>query len=73
MNPLPLFYSSPNYYENHHFIRCMRNWNLYLESSECDEDILAEWEEVLLKDFLCHSRDWLDNNRDDVFWREDLV
>ena len=50
----------------------MRNWNLYLESSECDADILAEWEEVLLKDFLCHSKDWLDNNRDDTYWREDL-
>jgi hypothetical protein len=73
MNPLPLFYSSADYYTNHHFVRCMRNWNKYLESDEPNEDILVEWEEVCLKDFRKHAVEWLENNYDDTFWREDLA
>ena len=65
-------FSSMDYYQNHHFIRCLRNWNIYLESDENNEDLLVEWEEVLLKDFLQHSKEWLSDNRDDVFWRVGL-
>lgn len=69
MNPLPLFFSSAEYYKNDHFIRCMRNWNKYLESNEQDEMILAEWEEILLKDFLKHSLETLHNTK----WPKELV
>ena len=51
----------------------MRNWNKYLESDEPNEDILVEWEEVCLKDFRKHAVEWLENNYDDTFWREDLA
>jgi hypothetical protein len=47
----------------------MRNWNIYLNSDEDNEDVLTEWEEVLIKDFLQHSKEWLAENRDDIFWR----
>lgn len=40
----------------------MRNWNAYLLSENENEDILSEWEEVLLKDFLDGARKWLRNN-----------
>jgi hypothetical protein len=72
LNPLPLFFSSPDYYKNIHFIRCLRNWNKYLESDEPNEDILAEWEEVCLKDFRQHATEWLKENENDIFWRVDL-
>ena len=70
-NPAPLF-SSPDYFRNYHFQRCLKNWNKYLESDENNDEILAEWEELLLKDFLKHSREWLDRNEDQIFWRVGL-
>jgi len=65
--------SDDSYYKNDHFIRLLRNWNLYLESDENNEVILAEWEEILLKDFLKHSKEWLDINRNKTFWKKELV
>lgn len=47
----------------------MRNWNTYLKSDEGSDDILAEWEEVLLKDFLQYSREWLRDNEESDAWR----
>jgi hypothetical protein len=47
----------------------MRNYNIYLNTDETDDDILAEWEEVLLKDFLKYSREWLTKNTDEIYWR----
>jgi len=69
MISIPLFFSSPNYYKDLHFQRCMRNWNKFLETDVIDDDELAEWEEVLLKDFLQHSREWLNRNKDMVHWK----
>lgn len=37
-----------------------------------NEELMFEWEELLLKDFLKHSREWLDKCKDDTFWREGL-
>ncbi len=70
-NPAPLF-SSHDYFRNIHFQRCLRNWNIYLESDEGNDEILAEWEEVLLKDFLTHGREWLKRCGDQIFWRVGL-
>lgn len=47
----------------------MRNWNAYLQSSESNELVLAEWEETLLKDFLDGARKWL---RENSIWGEGL-
>ena len=65
--------SDDSYYKNDHFIRLQRNWNKYLEyeGDETDE-MYAQWEETLLKDFLKHSKEWLDNNRNKSFWRSEL-
>jgi len=41
---------SIDYFKNHHFVRLMRNWNIYEQSDESDDLILAEWEETLLYD-----------------------
>jgi len=58
----PIF-SSIDYYKDPHFQRCLRNWNIYLDSEEPREQVLVEWEEVLLNDFLTHAREWLWNNK----------
>jgi len=50
----------------------MRNWNKYMESDEQDEDILAEWEEVLLKDFDRGAYEWLVANYDMIHWKVGL-
>lgn len=54
----------------------MRKWNSYMtyegEDVE-DEDLMFEWEELLLKDILFESKKWLKENRNKVWWRKDLV
>ena len=62
-------FSSYDYYKNYDFSRLMRNWNAYLQSSESNELVLAEWEETLLKDFLDGARKWL---RENSIWGEGL-
>ena len=42
-----------------------------MTSEEEDLTLLFEWEEVLLKDFLKHAREWLWNNKHWV--DEDLI
>lgn len=62
------------------FVQCLRNWNKYLNSDEPDITILFEWEEIILKDFLKYSREWLFNgvdcqgvpNYDSLKWKEGL-
>lgn len=71
MNP-SLFFSSYDYYKNPHFQRCMRNWNTYLNSTEADDQVLAEWEEVCMKDFLDHAREWWNRNKEMIHWRVGL-
>ena len=63
-----------NYYKDPHFQRCMRNWNKYM-TYEGDEvsntELMFEWEELCLKDFLKSAREWLWNNK---HWQyEELV
>jgi hypothetical protein len=73
-NPSPLF-SNIDYYRNRQFQRLMRNWNKYIMYSGDEvhnEELMFEWEELLLKDFLKHSREWLDKCKEDTFWREGL-
>lgn len=70
MNSLPLFFSSPIYYENYNFVRLMRNWNKYEEYiGEDTEEMMAEWEEWLLRDFLDGAREWLGKNTNSKIWR----
>lgn len=68
-------FSSIDYYKNHDFIRLMRNWNKYMDYDGDDvdsDDIMAEWEETLIRDFLQASIEWLENNRTLTYWRKDL-
>jgi len=53
----------------------MRNWNKYMDYDGDDvdsDDIMAEWEETLIRDFLQASIEWLENNRTLTYWRKDL-
>jgi len=68
-------FSNINYYKNHEFIRLMRNWNKYMDYDGDDvdsDDIMAEWEETLIRDFLQASIEWLENNKTLTYWRKDL-
>jgi len=68
-------FSSIDYYKNHDFIRLMRNWNKYMDYDGDDvdsDDIMAEWEETLIRDFLQASIEWLENNKTLTYWRKDL-
>ena len=55
----PVFFSSADYYKDYDFTRLMRNWNKYMEYTGGDDDVMAEWEEILLKDFLNAAKNWL--------------
>ena len=61
----PIF-SNIDYYKDYNFQRLMRNWNNYI-TYEGDEvsntELMFEWEEVCLKDFLKGAREWLWNNK----------
>jgi len=50
----------------------MRNWNIYLQSNEQDDEVLTEWEELLLKDFYQYSLEWFKLNKNNTFWRKEL-
>jgi len=65
-------FSSYDYYTNYNFNRCMKNYNIYLESENESDEVLAEWEEVCIKDFLDEARIWLDNNHDMIHWKVGL-
>ncbi|MEK9897067.1 MAG: hypothetical protein VW518_11700 [Burkholderiaceae bacterium] len=69
-------FSNIEYYRNNTFVELMRKWNSYMtyegEDVE-DEDLMFEWEELLLKDILFESKKWLKENRNKVGWRKDLV
>ena len=56
-----LFFSntSYDYLKDNKFIELLRNWNMYLQSNEKDDDVLAMWEELLLKDFRLYANIWL--------------
>ncbi len=60
-------FSNVKYYKNAHFVRCMRNWNIYMDSDEESIDLLFEWEEVLYKDFRKHAIESYDDD-----WRSGL-
>lgn len=47
----------------------MRNWHIYIQSDGESDELLAEWEEVCLKDFLQHGKEWLNENKNSVIWR----
>jgi len=58
------------YFENYNFIRLQRNWNKYIQyQGEDTEEMMMEWEEWLLKDFLSGAREWLANNYNSDIWR----
>lgn len=61
-----LIFSNIDYYKNEHFVNLMRNWNRYIQSDEKDEDVLAEWEEIIMKDFRVAAKEWLFSVDDDA-------
>ena len=65
-------FSNADYYKNEKFIECLRNWNTYLNSDESNLELLYEWEEVLLKDFLKYSKEWFHDNYNNDEWKEKL-
>ena len=74
-NPAPLF-SNIDYWTNPQFQRLMRNWNKYItyNGDEINNtELMFEWEEVLLRDFLKHSKEWLKENRRKTNWRKELI
>jgi hypothetical protein len=74
-NPEPIF-SNIDYYRNRQFQKLMRSWNEYIMYSGkevTNEDLMWEWEETLLKDFLKESKKWLwKNMAGNTFWRVGL-
>ena len=50
-----------------------KKWNVYLNADENDDDILTEWEEVLLKEFYREAINWMKIHKDDNTWRKNLV
>ncbi len=49
-----------------HYDRCLRSWNKYIEYDGDDvdnEELMFQWEELCLNDFLAHSKEWLWNNK----------
>ena len=45
---------------------------MYLQSNEKDDDVLAMWEELLLKDFRLYANIWLQKNKNKTAWRKEL-
>ena len=74
MNSLPLLFSSTDYFKDYNFVRLMRNWNKYLTyedyNSNEPEQMMAEWEEWLLKDFYEGATQWLKKNPNSLFSEE---
>ena len=69
-----LFFSntSYDYLKDNKFIELLRNWNMYLQSNEKDDDVLAMWEELLLIDFRLYANIWLQKNKNKTAWRKEL-
>lgn len=49
----------------------MRNWKKYIDSDESDDETLATWEELLLKDFRQHANE--SRLKLDELWWGDLL
>ena len=66
-----LIFSNYNYFKNAQFQRLMRNWNKYMdfEGDETDE-IMAQWEETLLGDFLVEATIWKESHS--ITWGKGL-
>ena len=45
------FFSNPDYWKNPEFQKLMLKWNVYMQSDEEDDDVLAQWEELIMKDW----------------------
>lgn len=60
------FFGDESYDDNDNYNRCMNNWCKYIEY-EGDEvsnmELMFEWEETCLKDFLKGAKEWLWNNK----------
>ena len=67
-----LIFSNPDYYLNETFVKLLREWNRYLQSDEQNEDVLAQWEELKLKDFRTEANKWRKENKRKTKWRKDL-
>lgn len=63
---------NPDYYLNTKFISLIKQWKLYLESDEDDDDILTVWEEIIRKDFRLYANEWRNKNKNKTAWRKEL-
>jgi len=63
-------FSNYDYFKNTQFQRLMRHWNTYLHSDEESDDVLVEWEETLLFDFLVEATAWKDSHN--ITWGKGL-
>jgi|8_EtaG_2_1085327.scaffolds.fasta_scaffold425608_2 hypothetical protein len=68
---LPIF-SNADYWKDPVFQHLMLKWNVYMQSDESDDDLLSEWEELLIKDFRLKARLWLKTNKRKTKWLENL-
>ena len=81
MNPSPLF-SSYDYYTNHAFQHCHRNWERYAgafsqvvlegETEVMNFVVLNEWREILMRDWYEYAKEWWFKNRNENKWRVNL-
>ena len=45
---------------------------MYMTADENDEELLTQWEEIILQDFRRYALDWLKKNKRKTWWRKDL-
>ena len=58
------FFSNPDYWKNPEFQKLMLKWNVYMQSDEEDDDVLAQWEELIMKDWKRGATRWLNENKE---------
>jgi len=66
------FFSNPDYLLNDNFIGLMRRWHTYLDADDLDDDTMAQWEELLLKDFRIEGKKCLKKMWRTTKWRKHL-
>tara|TARA_R110002020_G_scaffold42971_4_gene125327 strand:+ start:995 stop:1216 length:222 start_codon:yes stop_codon:yes gene_type:complete len=70
-NSTPIF-SKKDYLINDEFNKLIVRWYMYMTADENDEELLTQWEEIILQDFRRYALDWLKKNKRKTWWRKDL-
>ena len=66
------FFSNPDYWKNPEFQKLMLKWNVYMQSDEEDDDDVAQWEELIMKDWKRGATRWLNENKRKTKWLNEL-